>query len=221
MVYKIMPIKGLENMYTPIEELPLSADGFDNKKLFGYHPEEAKKLLADAGYPDGFKTEVVINASGTDYIDHLTMVKAYWEKIGVELELDIKESGSFYSIYQKKTHAEGLMCGRWGDQPFGFFTNRAGNMYNWAMFSDPAVDEFYNRATAAFFDVAEREKVMKEANLYIIDQVPYYVPPVGHRYTFWWPWVKNYQGERGQGVASAYWQKYVWINEDLKQSMGY
>jgi ABC-type transport system substrate-binding protein len=33
------------------------------KNEYVYNPKEAKKLLADAGYPDGFKTNIVANTS--------------------------------------------------------------------------------------------------------------------------------------------------------------
>ena len=57
------------------------------KKMYGYYPDEAKQLLAEAGYPDGFSTSVIIRATNADFY---TIVQGYWADIGVELELDIK-----------------------------------------------------------------------------------------------------------------------------------
>ena len=218
--YKVMPLSGLMNVYTPLEKLPPSADGFDNRKLFGYDPEGAKKLLAEAGYPDGFKTSAIV-IPFPDYQDQAEIVTAYWADIGVELELDMKEYGTFMSIYMKKTHKEALLCGRWGDQPYCMFMERKGNMYNWAMVDDPKLEDMYNKITDAFFDVPKREALMSEANLYIIDRVDYYVPPQGYQYYFWWPWLKGYHGELGLGVASGYWQKYIWVDQELKKEMGH
>lgn len=39
--------------YTPIAQLPASV-----QETFGYHPDEAKQLLAAAGYPNGFNTTI-------------------------------------------------------------------------------------------------------------------------------------------------------------------
>ncbi len=42
-------------------------------------------------------------------------------------------------------------------------------------------------------------------------------------YTFalWWPWLKNYSGERFVGYITRHFYSWVWIDEELKKSMGY
>ena len=48
-----------KDVYTPLEKLPPSA-----RELYTYNPEKAKKLLAEAGYPNGFTFKAQIsNAS--------------------------------------------------------------------------------------------------------------------------------------------------------------
>ena len=40
--------------------------------------------------------------------------------------------------------------------------------------------------------------------------------------TYWWPWVKNYHGELSVGIINEYAENmYIWIDQDLKKSMGY
>jgi len=40
--------------------------------------------------------------------------------------------------------------------------------------------------------------------------------------TLWWPWLKNYTGEISVGYGqSGNWEKWVWIDEALKKSLGY
>ncbi|UCD08744.1 MAG: ABC transporter substrate-binding protein, partial [Dehalococcoidales bacterium] len=45
--------KWYDTIHTPLEELPA-----ETQELYGYYPEKAKQLLAEAGYPDGFKIKV-------------------------------------------------------------------------------------------------------------------------------------------------------------------
>ena len=69
----------------PYEEWPQEL-----KDEYAYNPKEAKKLLADAGHPGGFKTNVVANTSAD--MDLLNIVKSYFADIGIDMEIRPMES---------------------------------------------------------------------------------------------------------------------------------
>ncbi|UCD08064.1 MAG: ABC transporter substrate-binding protein, partial [Dehalococcoidales bacterium] len=56
------------------------------REIYTYNPEKAKQLLADAGYPNGFKTEAISQAGEADFYSVLADM---WSKIGVELEINV------------------------------------------------------------------------------------------------------------------------------------
>ncbi|MFH1484805.1 MAG: ABC transporter substrate-binding protein [Chloroflexota bacterium] len=64
---------------------------------------EAKKLLAEAGFPNGFKTKILARTKYTD--DMAVLMKEQLAKIGVELEIDVQESAVFLDWIYKHTHA--------------------------------------------------------------------------------------------------------------------
>ena len=84
--------------------LTSSAEGIDigswmnqAKQYYRYDPEEAKKLLADAGYPNGFTIKLYSSVwSFAAYLPKLAeIVASDWQKIGVKVEIVPIDFGSF------------------------------------------------------------------------------------------------------------------------------
>lgn len=54
---------------------------------YPYNPSKAKQLLAEAGYPNGFKTKYSIMAGGVEYQQYGQALAGYLDKIGIQVEL--------------------------------------------------------------------------------------------------------------------------------------
>ncbi|MBI4180757.1 MAG: hypothetical protein HY528_02395 [Chloroflexi bacterium] len=206
-----------ESVYTPLEQLPA-----ESRELFEYHPDKAKQLLTEAGYPNGFKTNVIIDNTNPVRIDMVMMLKSQWAKIGVDLEIKVLDYGVYSSIILKKTQEEMVSYGRVTGNPHNGMTVLKGNQWNLSEVDDPGITKIYDQMAAAYFDTPKRRSIMKEANLYILDKAWYITPPAPFTYIFWQPWLKNYHGETSVGLYnSGNFIKYVWVDQELKKSMGH
>ncbi|MBA7545975.1 hypothetical protein ES705_38357 [subsurface metagenome] len=207
---------GNPDIFTPLDELPA-----DIRVLFEYDPVKARQMLADAGYPDGLTIRFTFPALPI-FIDRAALLKDMWAKIGVELEPDMFELTVFLKHLGEGTFVHSTHMGLSSTDPIGFlwqgYTGLPGNTAEW---SNERFDELADKIWVEL-DVAERNRLIKEAALIILREVPYIptdIAPAGH---FWWPWVKNYYGERNVGgteVAPVL--GHIWIDRELKTEMGY
>lgn len=202
-----------ESVATPVEKMPPEI-----REIYEYNPEKARQLLAEAGYPDGFQTSLI---SFDALMERLQILQAYWEDIGVEVELRPMEYGALWgTLFSRRFPA--MFAAGWGQgDPVGvlayFIT---GHYYNFADASDAYYDEAYYEIMETADD-AERDRLCKELDLYYKSQVFAVTFPAQVDYTFWQPWIKNYHGEESLGAyycPGQVWAR-IWIDQDLKMEM--
>jgi len=220
--HPILPYTEYMAMYTPLEELPEST-----RELFDYDPEKAEQLLAEAGYPNGFSCQVLTSSTAIA-IDNLSVVKGYWAKIGVDLQIDARDYAVFTSIYSRKKQEEMLYGtpGSGANNPTKFSNYYGVGYLNYTRIDDPRCNEVMEIVDGMGWEFyTERPKwcaIMKDIYPYILEQCWQIAMPGYYTYTFWWPWLKDYDGVSSVGYFNgASSCAYMWIDEDLKKEMGY
>jgi peptide/nickel transport system substrate-binding protein len=58
-----------------------------------YNPDKAKQLLAEAGYPDGFKTTMLVFQGSLDLPQ---AIQKYAADVGIDIEIDAADPGRFF-----------------------------------------------------------------------------------------------------------------------------
>ncbi|TLU74843.1 ABC transporter substrate-binding protein [Mannheimia varigena] len=146
-----------------------------------YNIEKAKQLLAEAGFPNGFETDLwvqpVVRASNPNPRRMSEIIQADWAKIGVKANLVTYEWGD----YIKRTKAGELTAGTYGwsgdnGDPDNFLsplfgTPNVGNS-NYARFSNPELDALLEKALGSS-DKAERTKLYEQAQVILREQAPW------------------------------------------------
>ncbi|MFC1901095.1 ABC transporter substrate-binding protein [Chloroflexota bacterium] len=211
----VSPIPELSDYYTPFDELPESL-----REIYAYNPEKAKELLVEAGYPDGFRAEILCS---TPYVDTVSIIKDYWEKLNVTLDLRVVETGAFRGILNAREY-EMVWTMKNAQRPEAMAMYTVGQSANHFRIDDPKINEWNQASLNTFFtDRAANIDIVKEAYLYIIDLALSVDPPQPYIYIGWHPWLQSYNGEISCGARNspADWPKYLWIDQELKKSLGY
>ncbi|MBA7647865.1 hypothetical protein ES703_55644 [subsurface metagenome] len=218
--------KTWEPFYTPLEEMPTEPTTPDSRcgvqELFEYNPEKAKQLLTEAGYPGGFQTEVVCSSAGSDF---LSIIKDYLIDVGVDMEIKVLESGVFRSVGRGRTHEEMIYYG----SPTSMFPWK---MHSVRKESFDCPSYFEHEYTRAIYDELnlyygkDADKVaelLKKSVPFELEQSAGVWMPGAHSFNMWWPWMQNFHGEGTHlGYDNQYCiTHYIWIDEALKESMGY
>ena len=96
------PLSGLNIVGGPFHpDTPFALPPEELQQLPGWGKDhaaniaEAKKLLAEAGYPDGFKGMLQNRSVKLPYIDFGVYLVTSWKKIGVDLEHKLEESATW------------------------------------------------------------------------------------------------------------------------------
>ena len=210
----------------PYEEWPQ-----DLKDEYAYNPALAKKLLAEAGYPNGFKTNIVADTAGDMQL--LELVKSYFARVGIDMEIRPMESTDWIA-FVLNGHKHDQLAQR-PVSPFGHAYEpirqlnrlKTGILSNYLMVSDPVFDSYQPKAVAATSE-DELKQILRDANERIARQhfAISLLQPM--QYSLYQPWLKGYNGQFGSVCSAAgspqllfFYPARFWIDRELKKKMGH
>jgi peptide/nickel transport system substrate-binding protein len=188
----------LKDWSIPIDQLPP-----EGRKLYEHDPEGAKRLLAEAGLPSGFKAPVETTAGyGPDYMDAVQVWLRNFKTAGIETELKLKEYGAFVSttIFGKfEKMAVGLRGGQ-SDIDSYLRIYIPGEPLNAGGVNDPKLTEMIALAKRTH-DVARRRDILFDLQRYVSQQAYYLFNASVGCVGAWKPHVKGYGPNIGHDVG--------------------
>ncbi|MFY9814685.1 MAG: ABC transporter substrate-binding protein [Dehalococcoidales bacterium] len=201
----------------------------DLKAEYAYNPGMAKQLLADAVYPDGFKTNIV--TEGTENLALLKIIKAYFAVVGIDMEIRTMDSADWVAFCRTNRKYD-QMVNRHGAGALGMVSEplnhlerfRVGFPANYSMVDDPVFESFYNRALTVS-SIDEFRQIVRSANEYVARQHFAISLVQPNLFGFTQPWLKGYSGQFGaqtnhNELLSFYLGRF-WVDHNLKKASGH
>ncbi|AVQ16837.1 ABC transporter, substrate-binding protein, family 5 [Fusobacterium gonidiaformans 3-1-5R] len=140
--------------------------------------EKAKALLAEAGYRDGFKTEIWINDNPTRR-DIAVILQDQLKQVGIDVEVKTLEWGAYLDGTARGDHQMFILG--WGtvtaDPDYGInnlvSTKTVGAAGNRSFYSNPKVDELLQKGRSTI-DPEARKAIYEEIQVILQEDLPMY-----------------------------------------------
>lgn len=182
-----------------MEKLAVPASNIVAPPIFGHNaqiknepfdPDGAKKLLAEAGYPNGFG--ITLSGPNNRYVNDeqiLQAVAQMFTRIGIQTKVEALPLAAYFPKARKEETSVSLLG--WGSFAGDLALRsllatpspeRGWGSWNWGKFSNAKVDQLLTQAFATT-DRAAREAVVREAMAAAMANVP--VIPLHHQIVSW------------------------------------
>jgi peptide/nickel transport system substrate-binding protein len=181
--------RGLTEWSLPVDQLGPGA------KYYQHDPTEARRLLAEAGYPKGFKTQLTATSGlGRDLVDTAQLVQRFLKDVGIEAELKLQEYGAYMATTNQGKY-EGMVYGpttgaRDPDGPL-YARYSPDHLLNRGHVNDPQITAMLKEQRRTK-DLEARRQIIFAFQRYEAEQ-QYYIYANSNTLTAsWQPYVKNY-----------------------------
>jgi peptide/nickel transport system substrate-binding protein len=218
-LYGLMsPLVG-EDWANPLDEWPAELQA-----EYGYDLEAAKALMAEAGVSTPFHTEIL--ASTSEDIELLQILQAQFQEIGIDMEIvpmtmmeqrPLVQQGDFELLW---TGATGSASNSPSNAIQSFYEGKFEAIGQGAR----ANDSYYNELVEDFLaatTMSEAQAIFREADQYWLEQHWMVIGFPSWSNQFAQPWIKGYMGEHFWCTMTWTYFAHMWIDQDLKTSLGH
>ena len=151
----------------------------DREQLMPYDPEAAKKLLAEAGYPNGFDTTLMVtDGYGPQLVRVAQWIAEDLRNVGINAKIEVVEYATYYSErWPKVEYDMGIGYQTYFQEPDEWLrtqlhTNGAKNWYN---ISDPKLDKMLDEQRL-ILDQEKRKEYVHDIQRYVLENLVNPIP---------------------------------------------
>jgi peptide/nickel transport system substrate-binding protein len=197
--------RGLAEWSLPIEQLGEGA------KYYRHDPQEARRLLAEAGFPNGFQTQFhATGGYGPDFLDAVQMAQHNLKDVGIDAPLKLQEYGAYLATTNQgkfEGMAFGLFGPAWEPDSVLYGPYAPDTLRNSGHVNDPTLTAML-KAQRRVKDGEARKQLIFDIQRYAAEQQYYVHTNVSVITSSWQPYVKNYAPNLSfdvGGGAAALW----------------
>jgi peptide/nickel transport system substrate-binding protein len=142
---------------------------------YGYNLEAAKKLLAEAGFPNGFSTTLSYNAGDPTQEPIALLYQTALRQVGIQIQLDKLPAGVFYeNVTKRQKPIIFYLDSPWTPDPgysmFLYFHSKS--YVDYSNYDNPKVNQMIESGLETLDD-SVRRKIYDEVQKIVMDEAPW------------------------------------------------
>lgn len=151
----------------------------------------AKKLLADAGYANGFEAEIFVPKDPPWHAVQVQAAVEQWKEAGINMKISIMPGAQYWDVWTKVP----VGCTVWYHRPLGIMplglAYRTGVPWNESSYSNPEFDKLLTEAEGTL-DIEKRRGIMAKLETIMQEDGPIVQPVWRNNFTFFDKRVKGF-----------------------------
>lgn len=186
-----------DKAYRAVSWLPLSSPSFDKAvKPYAFDPDKAKKLLADAGYPNGIEFELTTSQNESWGLPIVEAIIPMLAKAGIKVKPKLVEVTVLTDILMKGEHQALISSNLTGPDSLAtlqcFYSKTPRTACHYTNYSNPAFDKLFEEAGASL-DPAKRTDLLRQANNLLYEDAPVWFFNYNKAVMAYQPWIHGLQ----------------------------
>lgn len=190
-------------------------------KLPGYNPQtkqqdiqEAKRLLAEAGYPNGFAAKISYGSASTNPKPIAEVMASQLKMLGINLTLVPLDRASYAAAIRDESWEMAIASPGSRDSRADLFEQfHSKGTFNKRGAKDPELDALLERYTAEF-DVAAAQRLFHQFQRRVYEQAYFIGAFERASYTIYQPWVHDVLNNYGANPIPYWGPPRAWIDVD-------
>jgi len=186
-----------DKAYRAVSWLPSTSPAYDkDRKAYAYDPEKAKKLLADAGYPNGFEFEWTTSQNESWGLPIVTAVIPMLDKVGIKAKVKQVETAILAEVVRSGDYQAFVYSQQSGPDPQAalkcFHSSTPQSACNYMNFKNADFDKLIDEAGQTD-DAAKRGQLLQKANALLYEEAPVWFFNYNKAVMAVQPWLKGIQ----------------------------